>query len=175
MTVAAAFNIVRNKGSATESIDQLTSRLNFSSLTISTGTRTPSSASLSASPASNNSIILSRKDSVGSISPVAITKKNQRTKGKADKANRTVPKGKKRALADTTTTTQARTEDANKSCADREVKEKILNAKLKDGNRAKSPEAKPRTKRASTQQLEDSQPKKRVRATSEAASCSNTV
>eukprot|EP00573_Skeletonema_grethae_P006443 CAMPEP_0201695518 /NCGR_PEP_ID=MMETSP0578-20130828/7426_1 /ASSEMBLY_ACC=CAM_ASM_000663 /TAXON_ID=267565 /ORGANISM="Skeletonema grethea, Strain CCMP 1804" /LENGTH=263 /DNA_ID=CAMNT_0048181365 /DNA_START=49 /DNA_END=840 /DNA_ORIENTATION=+ len=167
MTVAAAFNIARKKGAATESIDQLTSRLNFSRLTISTGTRSPSSLS-----PNKKSIIISRQDSVGSFSPVAITKKNQRTKGKTDKASRTVPKGKKRALAETTTTTQARTEDANKSCADREVKEKMLNAKLKDGNRAKSPEAKPRMKRASTQQLEESQPKKRVRATPEAASCS---
>lgn len=171
MTVAAAFNIARNNGTATESIDQLTSRVNFSRLTISTGTRSPSSVS-----PNKKALKISRQDSVGSFSPVAITKKNQRTQGKSDKASRTAPKGKKRALAETTTsTTQARTEDANKSCADRDVKEKMLNAKLKDGNRAKSPEAKPRTKRASTQQLDDSQPKKRVRTAPEAASCSTTV
>ncbi len=172
MTVAAAFNIARNNGATTESIDQLTSRLNFSRLRISTGTRSSSPVSLSPN---KNPIHISRNDSVGSISPVAITKKNQRTIGKADKASRTVPKGKKRALAEKSTTTQARTEDANKSCADREVKEKMLNAKLKDGNRAKSPEAKPRMKRASTQQLDESQPKKRVRATPEAASCSTPI
>ena len=89
-----------------------------------------------------------------------MTKKNIQSKGKSDKASRTAPKGKKRALAEKAATTQARTEDANKSSADIEVKEKLLNAKLKDNKRAKSPEVKPRAKRASVQQLDESQPKK---------------
>lgn len=171
MTVAAAFNNARNNGATTEAIDQLTSRLNFSRLTINTEIRTSSPTSLSSSP-NKHSVHISRKDSAGSISPAALTKKSLRSKGKSDKSSRTVPKGKKRALAEKTTTTQARTEDANKSSADIEVKEKMLKAKLKDGKRAKSPEAKPRAKRASVQQLEESQPKKRARTTPDATSCS---
>lgn len=173
MTVAAAFNIARTNGATTEAIDQLTSRLDFSKLAIGTETRSSSPASLPSSPI-KHSVHISRKDSAGSTSPTAITKKNQRTKGKSDKASRTVPKGKKRGLTEKATTSQARTEDANKSSADIEVK-KMLNAKFKDGNRAKSPEAKPRTKRASAQQLDEAQPKKRARATPDAASCSTTV
>eukprot|EP00984_Skeletonema_dohrnii_P013253 scaffold5462_cov103-Skeletonema_dohrnii-CCMP3373.AAC.13 len=170
ITVAAAFNIARNNGATTEAIDELTSRLDFSRLTISTETRSTTPASLSSSPNKHSVQIYS----AGSISPT-MTKKNQRTKVKSDKANKAVPKGKKRALAENNTTTQVRTDDANKSSADIEVKEKMLNAKLKDGNRAKSPETKPRTKRASVQQLEESQPKKRARGTPDAASCSTTV
>jgi len=171
IAVAAAFNIARNNGATTEAIDELTSRLNFSRLTISTETRSTSPASLSSSPNKHSVQIYS----AGSISPTAMTKKNQRTTVKSDKANRAVPKGKKRALTDKSSTTQVRKEDANKSSADIEVKEKMLNAKLKDGNRAKSPETKPRTKRASVQQLEESQPKKRARGTPDVASCSTTV
>ena len=174
MTVATAFNIASTNGATSEAIDQLTSRLDFSKLAISTGAKSSTPASLPSSPI-KHSVHISRKDSAGSISPTVIMKKNQRTKGKCDKASRTAPKGKKRALTEKSTTSQARTEDANKSSADIEVKEKMLNAKLKDGNRAKSPEAKPRTKRASAQQLDEAQPKKRARATPDAASCSTTV
>jgi len=166
ITVAAAFNIARN-GATTEAIDELTSRLDFSRLTISTETRLTSPASVSSSP-NKHSVQISR---IGS----AMTKKNQRTTVKSDKANQALPRGKKRALTEKTSTTQVRTEDANKSSADIEVKEKMLNAKLKDGNRAKSPETKPRTKRASVQQIEESQPKKRARGTPDVASCSTTV
>jgi len=172
ITVAAAFNIARNNGATTEAIDELTSRLDFSRLTINTETRSTSPASLASSP--NKHSVQISLNSAGSISPT-MTKKNQRTTVKSDKANRAIPRGKKRALTDKTSTTQVRTEDANKSSADIEVKEKMLNAKLKDGNRAKSPETKPRTKRASVQQLEESQPKKRARGTPDAASCSTTV
>mmetsp|Transcript_28432 Transcript_28432/g.57212 ORF Transcript_28432/g.57212 Transcript_28432/m.57212 type:complete len:267 (-) Transcript_28432:158-958(-) len=171
ITVAAAFNIARNNGATTEAIDELTSRLDFSRLTISTETRSTSPASVSSSP-NKHSVQISR---IGSISPTAMTKKNQRTTVKSDKANQALPRGKKRALTEKTSTTQVRTEDANNSSADIEVKEKMLNAKLKDGNRAKSPETKPRTKRASVQQLEESQPKKRARGTPDVASCSTTV
>ena len=173
VTVATAFSTVHN-GATTGAIDQLTSRLNFSRLTINTEIRSSSptsSASLSSSP---NKHSVQRKDS-GSSAPTALAKNNLRTKGKSDKASRTVLKGKKRALADKATTTQARTEDANKSSTDIDVKEKMLNAKLKDGKRAKSPEAKPRVKRASVQQLEESQLKKRARATPDASSCSTNV
>jgi hypothetical protein len=174
MTVAAAFNVARNNGATTEAIDQLTSRLNSSRLTINTEIRSSSHASsapISSSP-NKQSAHITRKDCAGAISPTALTKKNIQSKGKSDKASRTAPKGKKRALAEKAATTQARTEDANKSSADIEVKEKLLNAKLKDNKRAKSPEVKPRAKRASVQQLDESQPKKRVRASSDAASCS---
>lgn len=182
ITVATAFNTARDVGgvSTTEAIDQLTSRLNFSLRTIHSDIsdiRTPSptscsSASLPSSP-NKHSVHITRNDSACSVSPTASTKKN-RTKGKSDKAGRTtIQKGKRRALADKGTTTQARTEDSNKSSADTEVKEKkMLQAKLKDGKRAKSPEAKPRAKRTCVQRLEESQPKKRARATPDNASCS---
>ena len=175
MTVATAFNIASTNGATSEAIDQLTSRLDFSKLAINTGAKSSSPAPLPSSPI-KHSVHISRKDSAGSISPTVIMKKNQRTKGKCDKAGRTAPKGKKRALTEKSTTPQARTEDTNKSSADIEVKEKMLNAKLKDGNRAKSPDTKPRSKRVSTQQLDESQPKKRARsAAPDAPPCSTTV
>ena len=166
MTVAAAFDKARsNNGETTEAIDQLTSRLDFSRLTIHTETKSSSIASHM--PTSNlNSARISRNESTGANSPTAMAKKCSRTKVKV---NRVGSKGKKRALVEKATT-QIMAEDPNKT-ADIEVEEKMLNAKMK----TRSPEAKPRTKRASAQQLEESQPAKRGRTAQDTATCATRV
>ena len=194
ITVAAAFNAAHNNegGASTtmEAIDQLTSRLNFSRLIINSDIRSSSLSSSSSSSVSSllaspnkQSVHIARKDSTGSNSPAALTKKNNKPKGKGDnnnKAGRTIiQKGKKRALAEKGTATHT-SSDSNNSSADIEVKEKMLHAKkLKDGSkRAKSPEAKPRAKRTPVQQLEETQPKKRARGSNPpdaAGSCSADV
>jgi hypothetical protein len=177
ITVAAAFKAANRGGatSKTEAIDQLTSRLNFSRLTIKNEVRSSSlssSSSTSSLPSSPNkqSIHISRKDSAGATSPTAFTKRNNKLKTKCDKVGRPIQKGKKRALP--------RAEDSNNdSSADIEVKEKMLQVKLKDGKRAKSPESKQRTKRTHAQQLEESQATKRARGNppDAASSCSKEV
>lgn len=178
ITVAAAFKAANTGGatSKTEAIDQLTSRLNFSRLTIKNEVRSSSlsssssTSSLPSSPNKQSVHNISRKDSAGATSPTAFTKRNNKLKTKGDKVGRPIQKGKKRALP--------RAEDSNNnSSADIEVKEKMLQVKLKDGKRAKSPESKQRTKRTPVQQLEESQATKRARGNppDAASSCSKEV
>jgi hypothetical protein len=179
ITVAAAFKAANTGGatSKTEAIDQLTSRLNFSRLTIKNEVRSSSlsssssTSSLPSSPNKQSVHNISRKDSAGATSPTASTKRNNKLKAKGDKVGRPIQKGKKRALP-------PRAEDSNNnSSADIEVKEKMLQVKLKDGKRAKSPESKQRTKRTPVQQLEESQATKRARGNppDAASSCSKEV